>query len=136
MPALSTVCSNELLDKEFGAVDYTPPASHWLAFYSVAPAADGSGGTELPFTNDYARVEVTNDKTSWTTASAKSVTNAIELAFPQANGGDWPQAVSIVLKTASTGGSVRAHGSLDEPVTIRDGKTASYDVGQLEVVFA
>lgn len=136
MPALSTVCSDELLDKEFGGVDYTPPTSHWLAFYSVAPAADGSGGTELPFTNDYARVEVPNNKTSWSNASAKSVINAIELAFPQANGGDWPQAVAIVLKTASTGGSVRAHGSLDEPVTVKDGKTASYGIGQLEIVFA
>jgi hypothetical protein len=136
MPALSAVCSNELLDKEFGAVNYTPPASHWLALYSVAPAADGSGGTELPFSDDYARVEIPNDKTSWTTASAKSVTNAIELAFPQANGGDWPAAVAVALKTASTGGTVRAHGALEESVTIRDGKTASYDIGALEIIFA
>jgi hypothetical protein len=136
MPALSTTCSDEFLDKEFGAVDFTPPASHWLALYSVAPAADGSGGTELPFTDGYARLEVANDKTSWTTASAKTLSNAIELAFPAASGGDWPQAVAVALKTASTGGSVRAHGLLDEPTTVRDGHTAAYDIGALEIVFA
>lgn len=136
MPALSTVCSDELLDKEFGAVNYTPPASHYLALYSSAPASDGSGGTELPFTNDYARVEVPNDKTSWSTASAKTLSNAIELAFPQASGGDWPAAVAIVLKTDPTAGTVRAHGILEDPVTVTDGHTASYAIGALEIVFA
>src|ERR1051325_881724 len=136
MPALSVTSSDELLDKEFGAVDYTPPTSHWLALYSSAPAADGSGGTELPFTNGYARLEVTNDKTSWTNASGKSLSNAIELAFDPASGGDWPTAVAIVLKTLSTGGTVRAHGLLEEPVTVTDGHSASYDIGALEIVFA
>lgn len=136
MPALSAVCSDDLLDKEFGAVNYTPPTSHWLALYSVAPASDGSGGTELPFSNGYARVEIPNDKTSWSNASAKSLSNAIELAFPDASGGDWPTAVAIVLKTASTGGTVRAHGALEESVTVTNGKNTSYDIGALEIVFA
>jgi len=135
MPALSVVCSDELLDKEFGAVDYTPPSSHFLALYSTAPASDGSGGTELPFTHGYARVEVPNDKTSWATASGKSLSNAILIAFPNADA-DWATAVAIVLKTASTGGTVRAHGLLEEPVTVRSGKHAEYEAGALEIVFA
>lgn len=133
MPALSAVCSNDLLDKEFGAVDYTPETSHFLALYSTAPAADGSGGTELPIADGYDEVEITNDKTSWTNASAKSLSNAIELAFAQATA-DWPTAVAIALKTA--GGAVRAHGSLEEPITVKSGKTCSFDIGALEIIFA
>ncbi len=135
MPALSTTASNEILDKEFGGDDYTPPASHWAALYSVAPAADGSGGTELPFSDGYARLEIPNDGTSWTTAAAKLKTNAILLAFAQADA-DWTQAVALVLLTASTGGAVRAHGQLDEPVTVRSGKNAEFAIGALEIVFA
>src|SRR5215208_3448507 len=133
MPALSAVCSADLLDKEFGAVNYTPETSHFLALYSVAPAADGSGGTELPIADGYDEVEIPNNKTSWTNASAKTVLNAIEFAFAQATA-DWPAAVAIALKTA--GGAVRAHGALEEPITVASGKTCSFAIGAMEIVFA
>jgi hypothetical protein len=135
MPALSTTCSNNFLDKEFGADDFTPPASHFAALYSMAPAADGSGGTELSFVDGYERLEIVNDGTSWTAASAKVKTNAILLAFAQADA-DWDTAVAIVLLDASTAGNVRAHGQLDEPVTVRSGKNAEFAIGALEIVFA
>ena len=133
MPALSVVCSNDLLDKEFGGVDYTPESSHFLALYSVAPAADGSGGTELPLADGYAEVEIVNDKTSWANASAKSLSNAILLAFADADA-DWDQAVAVALKTG--GGAVRAFGLLDEPITVKAGKHAEFAIGALDIVFA
>jgi hypothetical protein len=134
MPALSTTASNNLLDKEFGATNYTPPATLYIALYSSAPANDGSGGTELSG-DAYARVAVTNNTTNWPNASAKVKSNGTAITFPQATA-DWVEAEAVVIFDASSGGNVRAFGYLDEPAAITNGQTAEFEAGDLEIVFA
>lgn len=132
MAALSTTTSNQILDKEFGATNYTPPANHYLALYSTAPNSDGTGGTELALSGGYARIAIANNTTSWSTASAKSKRNAIALAFPQATA-NWTTAVAAVLLDASSGGAIRAWGVLDPVVTVTVGQTRSFAINELEI---
>lgn len=89
----------------------TPPATLYLAAYTVMPADDGTGGTEVTIgQGGYARVAISNDTTNWPAALAANPTVnklAIAFAFPQATA-DWASRANIVgfgLYDAASGGN-------------------------------
>lgn len=53
----------KLLDAVYGNTAVGAPATLYVALFTVAPGQDGTGGTEVPSTNAYARVAVTNNTT-------------------------------------------------------------------------
>jgi hypothetical protein len=83
-----------LLDEVFGAQDYTPASDLYIALYTVAPT-DAGGGTEVTG-GSYARVQVTNDLTTWAAVSSGTKVNDIDFTFPTATG-DWGTVVAAAI---------------------------------------
>lgn len=78
-----------VLDQFWGDAGATsPPATYYIALFTVTPDTDGTGGTEAAYT-DYARFAVTNDATEFPTASGSPPvkSNANEWDFGVAGSG-------------------------------------------------
>lgn len=93
-----------ILNKEFGAVDYTPDANLFAGLFTVVPADDGTGGTEATG-GSYARVSVANDATQFPSANPKVNANVITYLAATA---DWGTIKGMGWFSASTAGSLRA----------------------------
>jgi hypothetical protein len=131
MASIATYLSNKVLDKIFGRTDFTPAATLYLALYSVAPASDGSGGTELTG-HGYARAAVTNNTTNFPNAASRQKLNGAAIGPFVNNGtGDWLPAVAWKLLDASSGGNVYTFGLVSPAVTITNFQSRSFDVGDL-----
>jgi hypothetical protein len=115
--------AGELLSKDFGSVNYTPPASWFVGLLS--------GGVELSG-GSYARVEVVNDGTNFPTVTTNLIVNGTAITFPQATA-DWAQADEVGLWIASSGGSPKYTDDLDNPVTVRTGQTRSFAASDLKI---
>lgn len=93
-----------ILNCYVGGTNITAPAGCYLAFFSTAPADDGSGGVELSG-NGYARTSVRAK--FGTPATAGSIVN--DTAFDGATAsGSWSAVVAIGLFAASSGGTAFA----------------------------
>jgi hypothetical protein len=115
--------AGEILSKDFGGVDYTPPATWYVGLLS--------GGVELSG-GSYARVAVTNDASGFPTVTTNLIVNGVAITFPQATA-DWAQADEVGLWIASSGGSPKYTDDLDSPVTVRTGQTRSFAAGDLKI---
>lgn len=121
---------NELLDQMFGALAYTAPATLYIAL-STTTTTDVGGKTE-PAGGSYARKAVTNNKTTWDTASGGALANAIEIAFVTATA-SWGTITHFAIMDASSGGNMLAHGALDTSKAVGDGDTAKFAIGDLDI---
>ena len=122
MPILTTHAA-QILNKEFGATNYTAEATWYVGLRSGGVELTGSG---------YARVAVTNNTTNWTTTSNNEKVNAIAITFPAASA-DWLTADEVVLFVASSGGTAKYSGPLDQSVTVRSGQTREFAAGDLKI---
>lgn len=126
---LSNYLENKLIDWFFRGQSYTPPATIYVALFTVAPTAAG-GGTEV-VGGSYGRVAIASSLANWagtqgagTTAASSGTTgqtsnnNAITFPSPTAA---WGQAVAIGLYDASSGGNLLIFGNLATPKTINNG---------------
>jgi hypothetical protein len=124
MPILSTHAA-ELLNKDFGATNYTPPATWYIGLRS--------GGTELSGSG-YGRVAKTNNTTNWPNVAANIMVNGTAITFPTASS-DWATADEVCLFIAGSGGTAKYTGVLDSPVTVRSGQTRQFAAGDLRIKF-
>ena len=124
MPILSTHAA-ELLNKDFGATNYTPPATWYVGLRS--------GGTELSGSG-YARVAVTNNTTNFPNVAANTMVNGTVITFPTASA-DWATADEVAFYIASSGGTPKYTGVLDSPVLVRSGQTRQFAAGDLKIKF-
>jgi hypothetical protein len=115
--------AGEILSKDFGGVNYTPPATWYVGLLS--------GGVELSG-NGYARVAATNNTANFPTVSTNLIVNGTAITFPQATG-NWAQADEVGLWIASSGGSAKYQDDLDSPVTVQTGQTRSFAAGDLKI---
>lgn len=122
----------ELLDHVFGAAAYSAPANVYFSLHSADPGEDGSN--ELSG-NNYARVQKTNNKTTFTVAAAGQVDNDVEIAFPAASG-DWSEATHFGVWDGAGADNFLVGGALDDPKTVQDGDTASFAAGDMSVTMA
>lgn len=102
--SVSAYQANKMLDRQFGNVSYTVSTTLYIGLSTTPVNFDGTGGTE-PVGNAYARVAVTNDKTSWSTAAIGVLTNLISFTFPESTG-SWGTVTYVVVYDASTAGNV------------------------------
>ena len=121
----------EILDNYFGALDYAAPATLYIGLSTADPTDDNSGLAE-PSGNGYARVSVTNNKTSWTAASAGALANDIDFTFPEATG-SWGTVTHFIIADAASAGNMLAHGDLTTSKAIGDGDTAKFKSGDLDI---
>lgn len=99
----SDYLENKVLDHVLGAVTYTPPATVYIAAYTVAPT-DAGGGTEVTG-GSYARVAVTNNATNFPAASGGVKSNGTIINFPTATA-DWGTVVAAAVSDAASAGNI------------------------------
>jgi len=128
MGSMSNYLENKVLDHIFGKSSYTPPTIY-VGLSTADPLDDGSGLAE-PSGGSYARVETA--ASDWSAASDGTISNAGEIAFPQATG-DWGTITHFALFDAATSGNMLYHGSLTTSKNPTSGDTASFAAGDLTI---
>ena len=121
-----------------GAGTTVSPTQWYVVLYTAAPSEDGTGGTEVPNANGYARQPI--PVASWdatatdaTLGNPATISNDVIVEFAAASGGGWGNVTHFGLAPSSTWGAadVKAWDALVTPKTIDAGDTASFAVGQL-----
>lgn len=123
---IGTTGAVDVLNKEFGATDYTPVGSYWIGFRAAGvELTDGDSPA-------YARIESVNDTTNWPATATNTKENGTAITTPQATG-NWLEADEVVLYDASSGGNLRYSGLLDQPFQLVTGQSRSFAPGALRV---
>jgi hypothetical protein len=127
----STTKKNEVLNKLFGAADFTPPANYYLGLSTTQPADDGSGITE-PSGGSYARVTIPNTDAYWNGASGGETSNEQDAEFAVATGA-WGTVGWWVLMSLASGGVMHHWGVIQTPRVIASGDTLRFLAGDLVI---
>lgn len=125
--------SNKILDANFGAVSYSFPANFYVGLSASALNASGSGAVE-PVGNAYARVEVANSKSSFTTAASGSLSNSVAITFPESSG-SWGTMSYVFLSdsSSSASGNIWFYEALSSPKIIQTNTEVSFIVGAITI---
>jgi len=118
---------DKLLNHFFGKGDYTPPTIY--VALSIADPGEAGAGMAEPSGNGYER-KVTAPA-DWTFSSGGMVSNASELAFPEATG-DWGTITHFALYDAPTGGNFLGYGTLSQSKIVGSGDVVKFAVGDLD----
>lgn len=124
---------NAVLGYIFEGTSMALGADLFLALSSAVYSDSATGSSMSEFTGTgYARVAIPRDGTDWTItgSSPTQVTNANDVAFPQA-GSDWGTPQSFYICDAATGGNTLYGGSLTNASDIASGDTAKFAAGAL-----
>jgi len=99
----------------------------YVALCSSSPT-DAQTGSTIPELsgNGYARQSVSF------TVSASTATNAGTVTFT-ASGGVWTAATHIAICSAATGGNVIYYGALTNSITLNDGESGQFAIGQISI---
>lgn len=130
MPTVRTY-ANTILDSLFGSGS---PATLFIALFTAAPSADGTGGTEVTG-GSYARAAITNNSTNFPAASAGSKSNANAVTYANATA-DWGTVTHAVIFDALTGGNRFYWTPLATPKTVLNGDGFSFAPTQLMITQA
>lgn len=125
MGAFTDYFENLLLNHTLRAQAWTPPASIYVALFTVAPGEAG-GGTEVSG-GGYARQAVT-----FGAASGGACSNSADVTFPVATA-NWGTIVAIALFDAASAGNMLYYGNLSASKTINSGDQLKIPAGQLTV---
>ncbi len=129
--SLITAAENAILDKLWGAQDFTPATSFDIALFTTAPDDAGAGGVEVSG-GSYARVNIANNLTEWPAAAAGSKQNANQILFAEATA-LWGTVVALGFYAVggTFAGTLMAVGTLDTPTLVNIGQQASFDAGDI-----
>jgi hypothetical protein len=109
--SFSDAAETDILSKEFGATNYTAPATHYVGLSSTSPGDTGSGITE-PSTGSYAGQTLTNNTTNWG-VTGDTAQNNTAISFPQATAPGWGARLRYwFIKVTNGAGALRAWGQL------------------------
>lgn len=141
MPGFPNALEADLLDYYIGgvALAIAQPATLHVALFSVAPADDGTGGTELSYTG-YARVAVTNNQTNFpdaTPGAPTSKSNGTTITFGQKTDAGSVTAVAWGLYDLGAGGNLIYAGDINggTGTAIAQNATPRFQVGTLVLEF-
>lgn len=127
---IGTAYEDEFLDSVLGTGRYpSMPLALYAALWTVTPARDGTGGTEVADANDYARVAFSNNS-NWAAAASNLKANAQVLTFPQATG-SWGTVAGITFHTSGTwgAGNLFLVADLVTPKAIGSGDAPFFPIG-------
>lgn len=133
MSDFSDYLENKLLDHVFGGTSESPstiypqPAAVYLALYTAAPT-DAGGGTEASG-NGYARQVI-----DFGVAASGTISNAAAVEFT-ASGGNFGDILAVGIFDALTDGNLLAWQAISS-VTINDGDTLNFPIGDIDVTLA
>lgn len=131
--SFSDFLENKILDQIFGASAYSAPATLYFGL-ATAPITDTTTGTTVtePSGGSYARKSMTNNKTTWTTASDGSVENKVVIEFAEATA-SWGTVTYMFIADAATAGNILAWGQLTTSKAIGTGDNAKFAIGDLVI---
>jgi hypothetical protein len=118
----------QVIDKVLGGTDFTPPATYYVALYTVAPDESG-GGTECTG-GSYARVAIANNPTNFPGATNGVKSNGTLIQFPTATA-LWGDVVAWGLHSHATNEALELWGVLDDTVTVDVDDTPGFAAGTL-----
>lgn len=125
--------SNRVLDRVMGGVAFTPPTTYYFGLSTTTINIDGTGATE-PSGGAYARVALTNDKTSWTTASNGTLTNSVAVTFAESTT-SWGTITYVGMWDALSGGNLWWYDVLTPSRTVASATTVLFAIGSITVQF-
>jgi hypothetical protein len=103
--------------------------TQYVALCSATPT-DAHTGTTISAVeltgNGYARQAVTF------TITGSSATNAGAVTFT-ASGGAWTAATHIAILSASTAGNLKYYGALTSTITLNNGESGTFAIGQITI---
>ena len=123
--------ANRLLDRNFGQTAYTVPTTMYFGLSTTTIQIDGTGATE-PSGGNYARVGVTNDKTSWGIASNGALTNSVAVTFPESTA-SWGTITHVFISDASSGGNIWWFDTLSPSRQVQSSTTVLFVIGSITV---
>lgn len=130
MPGFTNAAETEFLKLVTGqatTVYTSTPVAPYLSLWTVAPAEDGTGGTEVTGAS-YARVNASGKFAAPTAGEPSTVTTNAEVAFPTATA-NYPAAVAAVGLHAGSSGALVAVMLVTK--TIDSGDTPRFAAGAL-----
>jgi hypothetical protein len=116
---------NNFLNVALRNVPFTPPATIYVALYTVAPGV-GGGGTEV-IGGSYGRQTAT-----FTVPVNGQLSNTGDILFPVASA-TWGTVVSFALLDASSGGNMLYFGNLSTPRLVLTSDQIRFPSSQLVV---
>jgi hypothetical protein len=129
--SITYYASGSMLNKAFGATNYTPPAALYAALSTTHFSSSGSNGTE-PVGNGYARVAIVNDKSGsgFTNAISGSVTNASAITWPESLAA-WGTILDVGFFDSPTTGNLWFFQALGSTKTIDANTVLQINAGSL-----
>lgn len=131
--AATNYARDKMLDYNFGSVAYSVPASFYLGLSTTTINAGGSTATE-PVGAAYARVPITNDKTSWTYSSSGCLLNSTSLSFVESSG-SWGTITYLFLSDALTSGSIWFYQLLPTSKIVQANTAATFSASSIAMSF-
>lgn len=119
----STYLDNSFINAALRNTAFTPPATVYVALYTVAPGV-GGGGTEVSG-GSYARQTVV-----FTAPVGGVSSNTADINFPIASA-DWGTIVAFALLDASSGGNFLYFGNLSASRQVLTSDQVRFPTGQL-----
>lgn len=129
--SITYTSANAILDKCFGATNFTAPATLYFGLSTTALAIDGTGATE-PSGNNYSRVAFTNNKTNWGNASNGSLANLTAITFPESSG-SWGTITHVFISDAASAGNVWFYDALTSSRVVQSSTTVQFAIGAVTV---
>ena len=117
-----------ILDHVFKLATFTAPTNLYVALFTSAPS-DSGGGTEVSG-NAYARVQVTNDTSSWT-RTGSTVVNDNAITFPAPSPSSWGTVTHYGVFDAASSGNLLDWGALTASRSTTAGVAVSFAAGDL-----
>ena len=127
--SITYTSANKILDYNFGATAYTPPATYYVGLSTTTIAIDGTGATE-PVGGAYAREAVVNTKTNFAVAALGALTNATAIEFTESST-SWGTITYVFLADALTAGNIYYFEVLPVPKTVQTATTVLFSIGAL-----
>lgn len=131
---ISSYLQNASLNWFKGTTHPAAPANVYVALFSVVPALDGTGGTEISG-GSYARVTVAQGVGSWnaitgggTSGNPEQMTNAAAIGFPTATA-DWGTVAGVGVYDAASAGNLLYVASLSTSRTVLNGDIFNFASG-------
>ncbi len=137
--SLTNAGENSIVDWLLRGQTFTPPATSYIALYTVCPT-DSTTGTEVTG-GSYARVAVASSLANWagtqgagttvaSSGTSGTTSNNGAITYPAATA-DLGTVNCFGVNTASSGGTLLIYAPLTTPRSITNGSTASFAVGAL-----
>ena len=119
------------LNKDLRGIDYATPTNLYIALSTTPIFRDGSGITEPSTSYGYARVQVPTGTTSWSVPTQGTVSNNIDIQFPEATN-SWGTITHIAVFDSLTGGNMRYFEALPAAKIVQENATVMFRTGSLK----